>query len=511
LKEQTKEESDNEINTYKSVSSDEWVNKFFKSHKYNFQDNEGSGDCFFATLRDGLKSTGLDKYKNLTVKDIRAKLAENLNDEQFMAYFTLYKNISGGQKKTQESMKKLRERHGGLKRMIGGTISITEKLTRLEEAKQNLNDIVGGAKISAEQKELLQHFAFMENVKTLEEMREIIKTRKYWADEFAVTTLERIYNVKFIILSQNNFEENETKHSEVVQIHNKVVKCGDADQQIKRIGIFDPDYYIIVNYTDGIHYKLITYDKNVGKGAFTFSELPYKVKEEVVNACMKENDAGLFSYIQDFKDFAITINLPIGAQKSETLINEAKSKLYDDTSVIQIYSKSQHKKLGEGTGESITIEHKTNLGVLKLKDIPDWRRKLDNAWILTNKNDDKLEIDAKIWSSVQHYLYASRFSNVPDVFVKFTQGNDETSTVALAKTFYDKKIKEFKSSIVSEAEYINATPKFLTDALKPKFTNNSGYKNILLLTGKSKIMIYKPSSGPTVARELMMLREELAK
>jgi hypothetical protein len=97
------------------------------------------------------------------------------------------------------------------------------------------------------------------------------------------------------------------------------------------------------------------------------------------------------------------------------------------------------------------------------------------------------------------------------VFVKFTQGNDETSTVALAKTFYDKKIKEFKTSIVSEPDYIKAIPKFLTDALKAKFTNNSAYKNILLLTGKSKIMIYKPVSGPYVAKELMMLREELAK
>jgi predicted NAD-dependent protein-ADP-ribosyltransferase YbiA (DUF1768 family) len=445
------------------------------------------------------------------VKDIRAKLAENIEEEQFLAYFTMYNNISGGQKNTNASMIKLQARHKSLKTMIGGTSNITEKSAMLKEAQQNLDLMVGGAKISAEQKELRQHFAFMENVKTIDEMREIIKTSKYWADELAITTLERLYNVKFIILSQNNFEENDTKHSEVVQIHNKVVKCGDADKKIKRIGIFDPDYYIIANYTNGIHYKLITYDKNVGKGAFTFSELPYKVKEEVVNACMKENDAGSFSYIQDFKDFATTINLPIGPQKSASLINEAKSNLYDDTSVIQIYSKSQHKKLGEGTGESITIEHKTNLGVLKLKDIPDWRKKLDNAWILTNKDDDKLEIDAKIWSSVQHYLYASRFSNLPDVFVKFTQGNDETSTAILVKTYYDKKIKEFKSSIVSEADYIKATPKYLTDALKAKFTNNSAYKNILLLTGKSKIMIYKPGSGPYVATELMMLREELAK
>tara|TARA_B110000444_G_scaffold261056_1_gene310771 strand:- start:97 stop:2139 length:2043 start_codon:yes stop_codon:yes gene_type:complete len=511
LKEQTKKESDIEINSYKSTPSDEWINKFFKSHKYFFQDNEGGGDCFFATLRDALKSTGLDKYKHLSVNNIRAKLAENLEEEQFMAYFTMYNTISGGQKNTQESMKQLKSRHRNLKTMIGGTNNINEKSIMLKEAQENLDIMVGGAKITEEQKELRQHFAFMENITTIENMRDVIKTSKYWADDFAVTTLERLYNVKFIILSENNFEENDTKHSEVVQIHNKVVKCGDADKKIQRLGIFHPDYYIIANHRDGIHYKLIMYDKNIGIGAFTFPVLPYKVKEEVVNACMKENNAGSFSYIQDFKDFATSINLPIGPQKLASLINETKSTLYDDTSVIQIYSKSQHKKLGEGTGESIAIEHKTNLGVLKLKDIPDWRKKLDNAWILTNKDEDKLDIDAKIWPSVQHYLYATRFSNVPEVFVKFTQGNDETYTVSLAKTFYDKKIKEFKSSIISDAEYIKSNPAFLVRALKAKFTNNTTYKNILLLTGKSKIMIYKPSHGPYVATELMMLREELAK
>ena len=510
LKEQTKEESDNEINSYKSMPTDEWVNKFFKSHKYFFQDNEGGGDCFFATLRDGLKSTGQDKYKNISVTNIRAKLAESLDEDQFQSYFTIYNNITGGQKITQGTINQLKLRHKNLKTMVGGTSNTTEKSTMLKEAQQNLELMVGGAKISAEQKELRRHFAFMENIKNIDEMREVIKTSKYWADEFAITTLERLYNVKFIILSQNNFEEDDTIDSEVVQIHNKVVKCGAADKKIQRLGIFDPDQYIIANYTDGIHYKLITYDKNVGKGAFTFAELPYKVKEEVVNACMKENDAGSFSYIKEFKDFATTINLPIGPAKKVSLIDDSKSNLYDDTSVIQIYSKSQHKKLGEGTGETITIEHKTNLGVLKLKDMPDWRKKLDNAWVLSNKDGDKLEIDAKLWPSVQHYLYAARFSNIPEVFAKFTESNDETATAALAKTFYDKKIKEYKSSIVSETEYIKANPKFLTDALKAKFTNNT-YKNILLLTGKSKIMIYKPASGPYVATELMTLREELAK
>ena len=59
LNSQTKEESDYEIGKYEEDPTHNWVNKFMKSSKYDIIDNEGGGDCFFAVLRDALKTVNI--------------------------------------------------------------------------------------------------------------------------------------------------------------------------------------------------------------------------------------------------------------------------------------------------------------------------------------------------------------------------------------------------------------------------------------------------------------------
>tara|TARA_B100001175_G_scaffold316091_1_gene329130 strand:- start:1625 stop:3682 length:2058 start_codon:yes stop_codon:yes gene_type:complete len=513
LKTQTKEESDYEISNYTPNDSDKWLNKFLKSHKYSIVDNEGGGDCFFAVLRDGLKTLEIEKYGNLTVRNIRKKLAEDLDEEQFKTYMEFYQHYKGGSKKIQEKMTELKKQHKTLKTMIGGTSNPLEKSKMLDEAKSNLQKIVDINESSKEFNELNEELSFMKDVKTIDDLRNVIRTNKYWADIWAVSALERLYNVKFIILAEENFDEKEELNPEVLQ-------CGEADKQLQKKEIFEPDYYIITNYQIGSHYKLITYDKNINKGAFKFSELPYKMKEEITEKCMVYN-SGLFSLIPDFKDFAKTNNLQFKKSfdsKFESLVDKPKSQLYDDTMVIQIFSKSVHKKIGEGSGETITKEQKTLPSVIRLFKNKDWRRKLDNSWIL-NKENEKLEFKGFNWLSVQHYLYASRFSNLPDIYNKFTKDNQETSSVELAKKYYDKLVSTYKSKILSEEEYKKELPKFLTEALMAKFTTskdgsqifNQEYNEILLLTGNSKINIYKPGKGGGIyeATELMKVRNHL--
>lgn len=234
-------------------------------------------------------------------------------------------------------------------------------------------------------------------------------------------------------------------------------------------------------------------------------------------------ESSLFFKIPDFRDFATKQNVKIqktSEPKFESLVDKPKSQLYDETMVIQIYSKSVHKKLGEGSGETITKEQKTLPSVLKLFKIKDWRRKLDNSYLL-NQDNEKLEIKGNLWPSVHHYLYAVRFSNLPDIYNKFTLSNEETSSSESAKAFYDKMITSHKSKIMSDADYKKDYSKFLTEALNAKFNLkkdgskifNQELNDILLLTGNSKINIYKPGRGGGVyeAIELMKIREVLAK
>tara|TARA_Y100000389_G_scaffold23527_1_gene20187 strand:- start:2115 stop:4166 length:2052 start_codon:yes stop_codon:yes gene_type:complete len=515
LKEQTKDESEFEIQNFKSNDSDKWINKFLKSHKYSIVNNEGSGDCFFAVLRDALKTLNLEKYSTISVKNIRKKLADDLDEVQYNTYKEFYDFYKGGLKKTQEKIAKFKKHHKRLKVMIGGTSNTNDKSIMLEEAKSNLQKVVDSNEEIKEYQELTEEFEFMKDVKTIDDLKNVIKTNTYWADIWAISALERLYNVKFIILAEENFNET-------LEINPEVLQCGESDKQLQKKEIFDPDYYIICNYQIGTHYKLITYDKNIGKGAFKFLELPYRLKEEIIDICMK-SESSLFYKIPDFRDFATKQNVKIqktSQPKLESLVDKPKSLLYDDTMVIQIYSKSLHKKLGEGSGETITKEQKTLPNVLKLFKIKDWRRKLDNSYLL-NHNTEKLEIKGNLWPSVNHYLYAVRFSNLPNIYNKFILSNEETSSPELAKAFYDKMIITYKSKIISDVDYKKDYSKFLTESLYAKFNLkkdgsnifNLDLNDILLLTGNSKINIYKPGRGGGVyiANELMKIREILAK
>ena len=516
LKEQTKEESEFEISQFKPTHTDKWVNHFFQSHKYSILDNEAGGDCFFAVLRDGLKTLNQEKYNTLTVKTIRAKLSDDLDEDQYNTYKEFYEFYKGGLKNIQNKLIKQKQTHTQYKKIIGGTSNTSEKSKILENAKSNLDKIVESNEKNKEFQELVEELEFMKDVKTIDDLKNIIKTKNYWADTWAISALERLYNVKFIILAEENYDKKDK------EINSEVLQCGETDKKLQKNDIFEPDYYIICNYQIGTHYKLITYDKNFNKGALKFSELPYTIKEMILDVCMKSS-SNLFSKIPDFIDFANTLNIKIKKlqdSKLEILNDKPKSLLYDDSIIIQIYSKSVHKKVGEGTGEKITKEQKILSNIINLYKIEHWRRKLDNNYLL-NSDNEKLELKDKIWPSVTHYMYAVRFSNLPDIYNKFTIKNEETKTIELAKNYYDKNIVLYKSKIISDDEYKKNYSNFLIEALYAKFSIieqnskifNQELNKILLLTGNSKINIYKQGRGGGIyeATELMKVRKILVK
>jgi hypothetical protein len=105
------------------------------------------------------------------------------------------------------------------------------------------------------------------NIKSLPDLKaHVLKIGGYYADEFAISEIEKEYNIKFIIFSEKDKETN------------VLIKCLN-DVDIKKNTMF-----ILTSYT-GIHYRLITY-KN--KKIFTFNELPEKIKTQYKNDCRKD-------------------------------------------------------------------------------------------------------------------------------------------------------------------------------------------------------------------------------
>jgi predicted NAD-dependent protein-ADP-ribosyltransferase YbiA (DUF1768 family) len=502
---QSKEESDYEIANYEEDPKDTWVNKYLRSNKYEIVDNEGAGDCFFAVLRDALKTVKIET----SVKSIREKLANEVDQNIFQTYKELFDLYYNNMKTTQEQLKTHKNKHNTLKKMITGTSDGPDKIKLIQDAKDNFNTFTAINTKGKELEDLAREFQFMKDVNSVEDLKKVIKEvgGAYWADNWALSSLERIYNVKFIILSQTHFVEGEKEH---------VLQCISPDTKLEERGLFEPSYYIMADYFQNNHYKLITYDKNLKRGALTFSELPYKIKELILERCMEKN-AGLYVLIPDFKTFANKhgVETTSISKKSayDTLVDtkKPKSQDYDDSIVIQIYNKSKHAKVGEGSGESIKPELKISKNVLELnnkKKYPEWRKKLDNDFLVTN-----LKIDGINWTSVKHYMLASRFNGITDIISKFKKDGVYGSNIEEAQKFYESQLakKSIKSTLINDEEFKKMEHTLLEKALYAKFTQNDELRELLLLTGNALITLFKPSKGAIPFVELMKVRKLITK
>jgi hypothetical protein len=502
---QTKEESDYEINKYEEDPSHKWINKYLRSNKYEILDNEGGGDCFFAVLRDALKSVKI----YTSVKSIREKLASEVDEEILATYKEFFRLFYNNMKSIQTQLKEHKKKHYTLKKMITATADGPDKMKMISDVKSNFDNMSLISDQNKELEELTREFEFMKDVETIEDLKKVIMEvgGKYWADNWAVVTLERLYKVKFIVLSQDHFLNGEKE---------LVLQCSEADKKLQAQGIFEPSYYIMTDYIKGVHYKLITYDKNIKRGALTFNELPYRIKELVLEKCM-ERGAGLYVLIPDFKTFANTNGVQTSTisktSSYDSLVNTKtpKSQDYSDSIIIQIYSKSKHEKVGEGSGESIKPELKTSKNVLELnnkKKYPDWRRKIDNDYLVPN-----LVIDGNNWASVKHYMLGSRFKELVDLYSKFMKNGDVGTNSDDALKLYNSNIvkKSIKNVILNDEEFKKIESSLLEKALYSKFTQNDELREILLLTGDALINVFKQTKGASPALELMKVRKLIGK
>jgi predicted NAD-dependent protein-ADP-ribosyltransferase YbiA (DUF1768 family) len=502
---QTKEESDYEMSKYEEDPSHKWINKYLRSNKYEILDNEGGGDCFFAVLRDALRSVKIET----SVKSIREKLANEVDEEILATYKEFFGLFYNNMKSIQTQLKEHKKKHYTLKKMILATPDGPDKIKMISDAKSNFDNMSLISDQNKELEELTREFEFMKDVETIEDLKKVIMEvgGKYWADNWAVVTLERLYKVKFIVLSQDHFLNGEKE---------LVLQCSEADKKLQAQGIFEPSYYIITDYIKGVHYKLITYDKNIKRGALTFNELPYRIKELVLEKCM-ERGAGLYVLIPDFKTFANTNGVQTSTISKtsgyDSLVNTKtpKSQDYSDSIIIQIYSKSKHEKVGEGSGESIKPELKTSKNVLELnnkKKYPDWRRKIDNDYLVPN-----LVIDGNNWASVKHYMLGSRFKELVDLHSKFMKNGDVGTNSEDALKLYNSNIvkKSVKNVILNDEEFKKIESGLLEKALYSKFTQNDELREILLLTGDALINVFKQTKGTSPALELMKVRKLIGK
>jgi hypothetical protein len=112
--------------------------------------------------------------------------------------------------------------------------------------------------------------AGIENITSLEEFKKYILTDKYWADEWAISTFQKLFNIQFVI-----FDETDTKLLGCTltgEIYSK-----DLDK--KEI------LTVILNRSGQSHYQLVTYNDNA---LIEYSNLPEIIKQ----SCQQSKNGG---------------------------------------------------------------------------------------------------------------------------------------------------------------------------------------------------------------------------
>tara|TARA_R110002012_G_scaffold94442_5_gene228703 strand:+ start:2259 stop:4358 length:2100 start_codon:yes stop_codon:yes gene_type:complete len=531
--EETKEDNNEHVKIFKNSTNTSWIEEFYKNNQYSLLDNEGGGDCLFATIRDGLKHNNI----SITVPEIRKLLSESTTLEQFKTYKENYDLLRKEIDETDDKMLEIKKRHIDLaneykkittkakqEKDRDNKLILKDKAVQIKTDFESIKPIFKKYKEDKKvAEENILEFNFMEDIDTLDDLKKMINTCKFWADAASITRIEFIMNIKLIVLSSEYYK---------MGLKERVVTCGDFTlKEIEEKGYFNPKHYIIIDHT-GDHYKLIKYK---GKGAMLFHQLPYKLREDLIEQCAMSKGKTIYNYIPKFQTYmGVPVTMKqqgdVGMEEIDS-DNEAEmtpstgvedeGELFDDSVIFQFYSKSKDVAPGKGSGENISPKMMTEFD--ELKNVKNWRHQLSNFYHKKNKNNKVValfKLDGYSWASVEHYYHANKFKkNNLDFYKLFTmESKSDISTDPIAakgaggKTGKVNK-KKFRPSDIKMDEGFMMNRKnedVMYNGQLAKYNQNTGLKKMLLLTKDAKLVHFS-RGGSIIFYDTMKIRKRLQK
>jgi hypothetical protein len=563
---QTLDQFEAERKRYRHVKDESWMESYYENNNFKVIQNSGGGDCFFMIICQAYKT--IDPDTTMSVIKLRRLLSYALTERQFTEYKTLYDDYSREEKRLVKENQDIATTNKEIKERFQNSQSKQEKLQLKAESEKLVESNKRVMQELEVVKENKKEVKFMKGIKTIQQLREVMQkgemTSEYWADAWAIAALEVILNIKFIILSYNDYNQNQRKSfqeinvvncgneltaSLVEEIRKNVAEVSKADGSGVAAAAaasaasaasedyeFNPDYYIMVSHSME-HYELISY---YGNAMLTFPEIPYCVKLQIVTRCLQGKFFnGAYSHIPQFKLFIQELGI---AKKMEgRMVDESVDALSAAASNPHFSENIQlvhHRNAGDempGRAQGDYVAHNDRAGFMELggggnehRGSNNWRRKISNEW------NAPFTLDGHRWLSVEHYYQANKFlKKHPEFYLLFTMDANKKSkyyepSSVLSRIAHDvdlatyagrkqgttkidgKKVVLRPEEVAIDPDFFNGRhAKVLEDATYAKFTQNDDLANILLLTNNAKLINYHHTKEPSVSVHMMRVRSKL--
>ena len=509
----------------KKQSSPVWLNQVLGTkHGYEIPENEGAGDCLFIALRDALESRG----RMVSVKDLRLMLVKAANENVYKEYLNMYNMFADMLTTTNKRIEEIAKENERLKAALTKE-TLKEKQKEIVETAKTLKKefiVLKDEKKTATS--YLRDYAFMKGVDSFEKFKKVLLKKKFWADSWALATLEEVLNIKFIILSKESHEEGDDAN---------IMRCGEMTPGLEEKTQFTPDFYVVIEKSFN-HYRLIVVD---GKKALNENEIPQEILALIKNKCL-ETMSGTFALIPFFRELVSVEkqekrekNKNNESKNNESKNNESKNNesknnknknkketekekeldidaLYDPNIRFVFYHKSAARPLpGRGSGEKVPKENVADF--VELSKIKDWRRKLDRTWV------QKFEAEGHDWASVEHFYQAGKFKeSSPGFYEQFSldSGSELSQDPFMAKGAggVSGKYKGLKV----RPEEVGAPMAFfgqqqverMRAGHRAKYQQNPDLKAMLLATKQAELAHFRHKQPLEIYEVLMEVRKDLA-
>ena len=208
LKEETQKKALIIKKKYQESDEDVWLNRFMKNPNYTIIENDDTTDSLLTVLRDAFASVG----QQTTITKLRHHLAKHIDKYLFDDMKMQYDMHNTSVIEDTQQIKSLAEDYGNIKNKFTNTKDRNEQkilLVNAKKIKEQHDKLVVEKKLSTQ---ILSELHFMKNIHTVESLQKELQKNSFKINHFIIPIIERILNIKFIIISKVGYDNGDIRN-----------------------------------------------------------------------------------------------------------------------------------------------------------------------------------------------------------------------------------------------------------------------------------------------------------